>query len=109
MPFRIEELGGLDYIIKTFKYIHLSGAIQDEQKFVQMVEEELSPEIGDPIMTLAEIYKKKGMQKGIQESKRIIAYRLIAKGYAVTEVMKITGLSLQEINTLQTIENETAG
>lgn len=111
----IAELDGRDYIIKTLKYIVLSGRVKNEQTFVETVEKRL-PTIGDDIMTLAEIWLQRGMNQGFEqgrhegklagkfEGKQEIAQKLLIRGYSISEIAEITGLSIEKIAELEMTE-----
>ena len=123
----IAELNGHDYIIKTLKYIVLSGRIKNEQAFVEIVEESL-PTLGDDIMTLAEIWLQRGMNQGLEkgfeqgrhegemagkfkgklegklEGKQEIAQKLLIRGYSISEIVQITGLSEEALVELEMTE-----
>lgn len=73
----------------------------------------ISSEVGDKIMTLAEQLIDEGMAKGIQKGRQEglqeghqkgkleVAERLLSEGIELTFVAKMTGLSLERLETLQ--------
>lgn len=44
---------------------------------------------------------QKGMQKGVLEGKKDVAKQLLIRGYEINEVVECTGISLEEVKTLQ--------
>jgi predicted transposase/invertase (TIGR01784 family) len=97
--------GGRDYIAIVLQYLLERGELSDREAFFNLINTQISPEVGDKIMTLAEQLKQEGRQEGRQEgkqeSKLEIAKRMLDAGSDPVFVTKVTGLSLAQIKTLQ--------
>jgi predicted transposase/invertase (TIGR01784 family) len=84
-------------------YILDRGELTEKNKntFIELVKAELTPETGKKIMTIAELFKAEGMEKGIEKAKHEIAERLLAKNMDLTSIADITGLPLEKIKELK--------
>ena len=71
--------------------------INDENLFVQKVQQHLSGKLRGEAMTLAQRFE----QKGIKKEKTIIAIRLLAEGVEPVFIARIAELSLHQIEELK--------
>ncbi len=62
-----------------------------------MVKTELSPEVGEKIMTVAEQFRA----EGVEQNRLEIAKRLLAKNAELSFIEEVTGLPLIKIKELQ--------
>ncbi len=69
----------------------------NKDEFITLIQQELSPELGEKIMTVSEQLIAEGMQKGIHLAKLDSARKMRAERLNNTLIAKITGLSLDEI------------
>ncbi|MDY9317731.1 Rpn family recombination-promoting nuclease/putative transposase, partial [Escherichia coli] len=53
---------------------------------------------GESMMTLAQWFEEKGIEKGRQEERQEFALRLLSKGMSREDVAEMTNLSLAEID-----------
>jgi predicted transposase/invertase (TIGR01784 family) len=113
----IDRAGGRDYVSIVLQYVLERGEMSDKQAFFRLIKTQVSPEVGEKVMSLAEQLVaegvQKGMQKGIQkgiqqgmqqgvEQRNIeIAMRLLEEGVEVEFIAKITELPLFKIRELQ--------
>ena len=83
----------------TFFYIDLQnkGNIEDIDSFVESSIEQLSSPIRSKMMTFAE----KLEERGIEQSKRDIALRMLNEGVELAFISKVTDLSLADLERLQ--------
>ena len=69
-----------------------------------MIREGISPETEAIIMTPAQYFREEGFEKGIEKGrvgeKKDLAKKLIQHGLALTDVSKLTGLSIVELESL---------
>lgn len=75
--------------------------IDDEKIFVHKIHEHLTGNFRGEAMTLAQRFEQKGIEKGMQKEKIIVASRMLEEGVEPVFIAKITGLALSEINTLK--------
>lgn len=99
------------YFNVLMTYIFNAGQKLTEKEVDQVVKK--IPEGREVVMTLAELYMKRGMEqgmeKGLEEGKQLgliegeikgikkVTLNLIAKGYSLNEISEVTGLSKDEI------------
>lgn len=99
------------YFNVLMTYIFNAGQKLTEKEVDQVVKK--IPEGREVVMTLAELYMKRGMEqgmeKGLEEGKQLgliegikkVTLNLIAKGYSLNEISEVTGLTKDEIEKLQ--------
>jgi len=108
---------GDEYIYTTLKYIYNSANLDDPLEFVKIIKTEISSELGEKTMTLAQkVYQdgeniglQKGLQKGRQEghqegeqaAKLAIAQNMLKQGADPEFVAKVTEL---DISILESVE-----
>jgi predicted transposase/invertase (TIGR01784 family) len=94
---KIAQSGGRDYILIVLQYVLERGELKDKKAFFELINMQISPEVGEKIMSLAEQLKAEGRVEGTLE----IAERLLAEKVELAFIAKITGLSLAKIKELQ--------
>ncbi len=94
---QIDEAGGRDFIEIELQYLLEWGELSDKEAFFKLIDTQISHEIGEKIMSLAEQLKEEGRLTGKFE----IAERMLAEGSDPVFVAKVTGLSLDKIKALQ--------
>lgn len=106
---RIDQTGGKDYISIIFQYIYERAELKNEEAFFNLITTNISPEVGEEIMTLAEQMRQKGRLEGFHEGKLKesieITKRLLAENVELLFIAKVTGLSLNKIKELQDQSN----
>ena len=99
----------MDYIHAAFTYICYSGEVNDTEGLKNLIHEQLSPEIEETFMNIAQKFEEIGIQKGeekgkqkMQEMQKMIARDLLAENLLPPEkVAKISKLPLKAILALQ--------
>jgi predicted transposase/invertase (TIGR01784 family) len=101
----IDQSGGREYISVMLQYVLERGDLKDKPAFFELINQKISPEIGDEVMTLAERIRIEGKLEGIAEGelkgKAEVAQSLLASGAELAFIAKITGLSLDQLRELQ--------
>lgn len=101
----IDQSGGRDYIAIVLQYIYERAEMRDENAFFNLITDEISPDVGENIMTLAERMRHRGEQEGIQkgalEEKLGTANRMLKENVEPIFISRITGLSLDKIKEIQ--------
>ncbi len=101
----IDQTGGRDYIAIVLQYILERGELRDKQAFFELINHQISPEVGEKIMSLAEQLKAEGRMEGraegVEKRNIEIAERLLAEKVELSFIQKITGLSLAKIREIQ--------
>ena len=99
-------------MIALVNYMLQAGEAQDARTLLYEMAQR-APQYGDELMTLAEQLKQEGRVEGIQqgvqqglqtgkrEAARHIAQALLKKGMSVEDIIEITGLSADELPSLQ--------
>ncbi|TAK73139.1 MAG: Rpn family recombination-promoting nuclease/putative transposase [Gammaproteobacteria bacterium] len=95
----LDRSGGRSYVSLVLQYFLERGDIQDIETFFRLINEHISEEIGEKVMTGAERLIEKGIEKGKLE----VAKQLLAKGIEMAFVAQVTGLPVTKIQEVQTI------
>lgn len=102
---QLEKTNGKSYAEIVLTYILDRGELGNKDIFLDLVRSELTPELGDKMMTIAEQLKaegmQQGMQQGIEKGKLEVAERLLAQKIELALIAEVTGLSLQKIEELK--------
>ena len=102
---RIAQSGGRDYVSIVLQYALERGELRNKRAFFELINTQISSEVGEKIMTLAEQLidegMAKGLQQGLQKGKFEVAERLLSEGVELTFVAKMTGISLERLEALQ--------
>ncbi len=94
---KIDQAGGRDYISIVLQYLLERAELKDRQKFFELINTQISPEVGEKVMSLAEQFKAEGKI----ESKIEMAECLLAEGVEIAFVQRVTGLPLAKIKEIQ--------
>lgn len=98
---QVERSDGKEFAKIVLTYILDRGELGNKDIFLNSVETELSSELGETIMTIAEQLKAEGIEKGLErgiEKRNIeIAERLLSEKADPTFVARVTGLSLAKV------------
>lgn len=102
---QLDNAGGRDFIAIVLQYLLERGELSDKEAFFKLIDTQISQEVGEKIMSLAEQLKKEGRIEGRIEGElnkeREIAKRLLEEGSDPDFIAKVTGLSLDKIKALQ--------
>ena len=88
----------MQYLVTITMYV-LSATKIPSLRFVEIVEKNVSRKGGDIAMTTAEQLICQGKKEGKRDGKLEVARKMLAKGMAISEIVEITGLSVDEIQT----------
>lgn len=94
---QLDNAGGRDFIAIVLQYLLERGELSDKEAFFKLIDTQISHEVGEKIMSLAEQLKEEGRI----EKEREIAKRMLDEGAEPAFVAKVTGLSLDKIKMLQ--------
>ncbi|MFT4058969.1 MAG: Rpn family recombination-promoting nuclease/putative transposase [Legionella sp.] len=94
---QLDNAGGRDFIAIVLQYLLERGELSDKEAFFKVIDTQISHEVGEKIMSLAEQLREEGKNQGILE----IAGKMLKEGADPAFVAKVTGLSLDRIKTLQ--------
>lgn len=94
---QLDNAGGRDFIAIVLQYLLERGELSDKEAFFKLIDTQISHEVGEKIMSLAEQLKEEGRT----EKEREIAKRMLDEGAEPTFVAKVTGLSLDKIKMLK--------
>jgi predicted transposase YdaD len=92
-----DNAGGRDFIAIVLQYLLERGELSDKEAFFKLIDTQISHEVGEKIMSLAEQLKEEGRI----EKEREIAKRMLDEGAEPAFVAKVTGLSLDKIKMMQ--------
>ena len=93
---RLEKTNGKNFVEIVLTYI-LDRGEMNKDEFLGLVKAELSPEVGEKFMTVAEQLKAQGKAEGAHK----VALNLLAKNYAIELVAEVTELNLDEVRLLK--------
>lgn len=94
---QLDNAGGRDFIAIVLQYLLERGELSDKEAFFKLIDTQISHEVGEKIMSLAEQLKEEGRI----EKEREIAKRMLDEGAEPAFVAKVTGLSLDKIKMMQ--------
>jgi recombination-promoting nuclease RpnB len=98
---QLDNAGGRDFIAIVLQYLLERGELSDKDAFFKLIDTQVSREVGEKIMSLAEQLKEEGRIEGELNKEREIAQRMLDAGAEPAFVAKVTGLSLDKIKMLQ--------
>lgn len=103
---QLDKSGDRDEVIDMLYYLLNEGEFLNEEQFWAILHQEFHPDIEDRVMTIAQKLrasgKEEGRQEGKLEAKLEVARRMLAEGTEMAFIVKLTGLSIQQIKELQT-------
>jgi predicted transposase YdaD len=96
-----------DYIVESSHYLLNAAEISDKKAFIEMIQQNLIPNIGERVMTIGQLFKEEGRQEGRQEghieAQKGIARNMLENGMGIEMVSRLTKLP---ISVIQAIEKE---
>ena len=98
---KLDQQGGRDFIEIVLQYLLERGELSDKEAFFKLIDTEISHEVGEKIMSLAEQLKKEGREEGMLEKEIEIAKRMLDAGSDSIFIEKVTGLSRDKIEELK--------
>jgi len=109
--------GGEKYVEIVVEYLFERADTEAQNEFISLINKEISTEMGEKVMTIAERFRLEGLQQGIQkglekgklegklegieEVKTTIAKRLLAEKVDSAFIARITQLTIAEIKLLE--------
>ena len=116
----LERQGEIRYISRIFEYIIVAGKIEKREKFNQLIKKSFAEKTEEKVMTIAELFRQDGWEKGIEqgvkqgvkqgvekgllrgkmETSKEIAFKLLQQGVPLDQIIDSTGLSKEEIEDL---------
>jgi predicted transposase/invertase (TIGR01784 family) len=101
----LDQHEGRAYLGIVLQYVIQASSLHDQNAFIELINKNLSSETGENIMSLAQIWKAEGELKGKLEGelkgKLETAKNMLAEGCDPVFIVKVTGLSLAEIQGIQ--------
>lgn len=99
---------GQSFVELVLTYILDRSTINDKEAFFSLIHTELSEEIGEKIMTIAEQLRyegiqqgiEKGIEKGIERGRQETILQLQRSGLEVTEIARLLNLPLEQVKYL---------
>ncbi len=98
---QLDKLGGQAYLAIVLQYILERGELSNKDAFFDIIEENMSPEVGENTMTIAEQLRIEGMQKGKLDGKLEMAQSMLADGVDLVFIAKYTQLSLEVLKDMK--------
>jgi hypothetical protein len=101
----IANLVEKDYIFDILHYVFCVNSIDDERAFIEIVQQGLTQEFGENVMTLAERLEQRGMQRGMRQGMQStlekVVISMLEQQLSIEQIAKITNLSLNKIEELK--------
>jgi len=94
---QIDQLGGREFVEIVLQYVLERGELKDREQFFELINDNISHEVGGDIMTLAEQLKEEGRYEGKLE----VAKKLLEDGADLELVSKATHLPLPILKDLK--------
>lgn len=124
-----EQNNGSEYVQAALTYLFATGEVSDSQAFIDTIQNQLSPETGASIMTIAQQFEAKGEARGEArgeakgreiglvegeargeargeiKAKKLIAQKLLQQDLSIESIAQITGLNVQEVSGLKNLSH----
>jgi len=98
---KIDESGDIEYIKTVVEYIFKAKDVNEKDKLLHILTDNLSSTTGDSIMTIAQQLRQEGKQEGIQigehNALEAVAKKLLQIDEPLDKIVETTGLSVEEI------------
>ncbi len=94
---QVDKQGGGDYLAIVLQYLLERGELSDKDAFFNLIEQQISHQVGEKIMSLAEQLRQEGVREGELKGKLEIAKRMLAEGSDPVFIEKVTGLSIDQV------------
>ena len=98
---QLDQLDGREFVEVVLQYFLERGEIKNKDQFFELINDNISHEVGGDIMTLAEQLREEGKSEGQQQKAFEIARDLLKDGSDPSFVAKITKLTLPQIKDLK--------
>jgi recombination-promoting nuclease RpnB len=106
---QLAQADGQNYVEIVLQYLLKRGELSDKDAFFALIDTEISPKVGENIMSLAEQLRQEGRQEGKQEGliegeekgKINLIMKMLANGIEPAFIAKNTGFPLLKIKELQ--------
>lgn len=82
------------------QYLLERGELSDKDAFFNLIDQQISHQVGEKIMSLAEQLRQEGIREGEHKKEIEIAERMLAEGSDPVFIEKITALSINQIKKL---------
>lgn len=106
-------MNGDDICRLVLNYAIKEVTADNQQLFLQKVNQHLAGKLRGEAMTLAECFRQEGrvqgIEQGIEHEKIVIAQRLLAEGVELAFIAKITKLPLAQIKKLKNLVCNSSG
>ena len=93
--------GGESLIGIVLQYAIETGEISDNDALIELINTDISYEIGDKVMNAVEKWRKEGELRGMIEGKIDLIKTMLSNGVDPVFIAKNTGVALEEIKALQ--------
>lgn len=99
------QSGGHEFVAIVLQYALERGELENKKAFFELINNQISADMGEKVMTLAEQLRAEGRQEGLQEGilegKLEVAERLMQERVEISFIAKITGLPLEKLHKLK--------
>ena len=100
----LDQHGGRDYLGVVLQYVIKESTLNDQNAFIELINKNLSSEIGENIMSLAQQWmaegELRGELKGKYDGKLETASNMLAEGCDPVFIVKVTGLTLAQVKSI---------
>lgn len=90
-----------DFVGLLLQYIIGGAEISDNDALIELINTEISYELGEKLMTAVEKWKQEGRQEGEQTGKLELIKALLLNGVEPVFIAKNTGIALHQIKEIQ--------
>ncbi len=88
-----------DFVKDLVQYLIEAGQFNDPEELKQVIHQEL-PQTGEKMNNLIEYERQQGVQQGLQQGLQQVAKNMLEAGEPAEKITRMTGLSLEEIRSL---------
>ena len=93
----LAQADGRDYVEIVLQYFLERGELSDKESFFSLIHNEISREVGEDIMSLAEELRQEGRQEGWQE----LIIKMLDNGVEPAFIAKNTGIPLYKVKEIE--------
>jgi predicted transposase/invertase (TIGR01784 family) len=100
---QVAKQGGSDYLAIVLQYLLERGELSDKDAFFNLIDQQISHQVGEKIMSLAQQLRQEGKIAG----ELALIKRMLANGVDPVFIAKNTGFSISKIKELQSRKDDT--
>jgi recombination-promoting nuclease RpnB len=98
---KLTQQDGKEFVGLVLQYIIGGAEISDDEALIDLINTEISDELGEKFMTAIEKWIQQGMEKGKLEGKLELVEKMLLNGVEPAFISKNTGITLNQVKEIQ--------